>query len=78
MPRESRIDAPAPKVNFDEAAEWLTFVHNGVLVAWNGSNRAQRVAVPGGEWNLVMRSDMERAPPADAMPARTTFIYIGG
>jgi maltooligosyltrehalose trehalohydrolase len=78
MPRESRIDAPAPKVNFDEAAEWLTFVHNGVLVAWNGSNRAQRVAVPGGEWNLVMRSDMERALPADAMPARTTFIYIGG
>ncbi len=78
MPRESRIDAPAPKVDFDEAAEWLTFVHNGVLVAWNGSNRSQRVAVPGGEWKLVMRSDMERALQADAMPPRTTFIYIGG
>jgi hypothetical protein len=78
MPRESRIDAPAPRVNFDEAAGWLTFVHNGVLVAWNGSSRSQRVAVPGGEWKLVMRSDMERALQATEMPARTTFIYIGG
>jgi maltooligosyltrehalose trehalohydrolase len=78
MPRESRIDAPAPRVNFDEAAEWLTFVHNGVFVAWNGSSRSQRVAVPGGEWKLVMRSDMERALQTTEMPARTTFIYIGG
>jgi maltooligosyltrehalose trehalohydrolase len=78
MPRESLIDAPATKVNFDEAADWLTFVHNGVLVAWNGRNQAQHVPVPGGEWQLVMRSDMERAQQTDAMPARTTFIYIGG
>jgi maltooligosyltrehalose trehalohydrolase len=78
MPRESRTDAPAPRVNFDEAADWLTFVHNGVLVAWNGSNRVQQVPVPGGEWQLVMRSDMERALQADAMPPRTAFIYIGG
>jgi hypothetical protein len=27
---------------------------------------------------LVMRSDMERALQTTAMPARTTFIYIGG
>jgi len=78
QPRESRIDAPRPKVNFDEAAEWLTFVHNGVLVALNGSNRAQRVPMPDGEWNLVMRSDMETALQTPAMPPRTTFIYIGG
>jgi maltooligosyltrehalose trehalohydrolase len=78
MPRESRIDAPAPKIHFDEAAEWLTFVHNGVLVVLNGGNRAQRVPTPDGEWNLVMRSDMEQALQADAMPPRTTFIYIGG
>jgi maltooligosyltrehalose trehalohydrolase len=78
MPRESRVDAPEHWVNFDEAADWLTFVHNGVLVAWNGCNRAQRVPMPGGEWRLVMRSDMERTLQADAMPPRTTFIYIGG
>jgi len=78
MPRESRIDAPAPKVHFDEAAEWLTFVHNGVLVVLNAANQAQRVPTPDGEWNLVMRSDMEQALQADAMPPGTTFIYIGG
>jgi maltooligosyltrehalose trehalohydrolase len=78
QPRESRIDAPRPKVNFDEAAEWLTFVHNGVLVAFNGSNRAQRVPMPDGEWNLVMRSDGETALQTTAMPPRTTFIHIGG
>jgi len=78
QPRESRIDAPRPKVNFDEAAEWLTFVHNGVLVVLNAANQAQRVPTPDGEWNLVMRSDMEQALQADAMPPGTTFIYIGG
>jgi len=78
MPRESRVDAPRPKVRFDEAAEWLTFVHNGVLVALNWRDRAQGVPMPGGEWNLVMRSDSGQALYSDAMPPRTTFIYIGG
>jgi maltooligosyltrehalose trehalohydrolase len=78
MPRESKADAPRPQVNFDEAAQWLTFVHNGVLVALNGLDRAQRVPMPGGEWNLVMRSDSGHALEGDAMPPRSTFIYIGG
>jgi maltooligosyltrehalose trehalohydrolase len=78
LPRESRIDAPRPQVNFDEAAQWLTFEHNDVLVAWNGGNQAQSVPMPDGEWNLVMRSDMEGALQTNAMPAQTTFIYIGG
>ena len=33
MPRESRADSPAPQVHFDEAAQWLSFVHNGILLA---------------------------------------------
>lgn len=78
MPRESRVDAPRPKVRFDEAAEWLTFVHNGVFVALNWRDRAQGVPMPGGEWNLVMRSDSGQPLYSDAMPPRTTFIYIGG
>jgi maltooligosyltrehalose trehalohydrolase len=78
MPRESTLDAPRPRVNFDEAAQWLTFVHNGVLVAMNGRDRAQRVPMPAGEWNLVMRSDSGQALEGDAMPPRTTFVYIGG
>jgi maltooligosyltrehalose trehalohydrolase len=78
MPRESRADAPKPQVSFDEAAQWLTFVHNGVLVALNWRDQAQRVPMPRGEWNLLMRSDSDEALPVDAMPPRTTFIYIGG
>jgi hypothetical protein len=78
MPRESRADAPAPKVHFDAAAQWLTFVHNSVLLALNWNDRAQRVPMPDGEWRLVMRSDSGEALEVDAMPPRTTFIYIGG
>ena len=84
MPRESRADAPRPSVHFDAAAEWLTFVHNGVLLALNWNGRAQRVPLPDGEWKLVMRSDSGQARQVDqtqqmsAMPPRTTFIYIGG
>ncbi|MEO7208748.1 MAG: malto-oligosyltrehalose trehalohydrolase [Steroidobacteraceae bacterium] len=77
MPRESRTDAPAPQVNVDEAAQWLTFVHNGVLVILNWRDQAQRVPMPGGEWNLVMRSDSGQALWTDALPPKTTFIYIG-
>jgi len=84
LPRESRADAPGPKVNFDAAAQWLTFVHNGILLALNWNDRAERVPMPDGEWNLVMRSDsgqallVDQALQVDAMPARTTFIYVGG
>lgn len=78
MPRESKVDAPRPQVNFDEGADWLTFVHNGVLVALNQRDRAQAVPMPRGEWNLQMRSDSREALHVAAMPPRTTFIYIGG
>ena len=84
MPRESRVDAGRPRVNFDATTQWLTFVHNGVLLALNWNDRAQRVPMPEGEWRLVMRSDSSQAqqvdqtPQMDAMPPRTTFIYIGG
>ena len=78
MPRESKVDVPRPQVKFDAAAQWLTFVHNGALVALNWRDRAQSVPLPGGEWNLLMRSDSGQALQGDAMPPRTTFIYIGG
>jgi maltooligosyltrehalose trehalohydrolase len=77
MPRESRADAPAPKVKFDEASQWLTFVHSGVLVALNWRDCAQDVPMPVGEWTLVMRSDSDMMLKPDVMPPRTTFIYIG-
>jgi maltooligosyltrehalose trehalohydrolase len=78
VPREGSADSEKARVQFDAGAEWLTFVHNGVLAVFNLGDRAQRVPVPEGEWNLVLRSDSRDALKSDAMPARTTFIYIGG
>ena len=74
MPRESRADVPRPQVQFDAAAQWLSFVHNGVLLALNWNDRAQRVPMPEGEWKLVMRSDSAEALHEDAIvlpPSRT-------
>jgi hypothetical protein len=78
LPRESRADAPRPEIQFDAAAEWLAFVHNGVLAVFNLGDRTQRVPMPAGDWNLVLRSDSREALAADDMPPRTTFIFIGG
>ena len=78
LPRESRADSPRPEVQFDAAAEWLAFVHNGVLAVFNLGDRTQRVPMPAGDWNLLLRSDSREALPAEDMPARTTFIFIGG
>jgi maltooligosyltrehalose trehalohydrolase len=75
-PPESPLISAKAVVNFDAQAEWLNFCHNGVLAVFNLRKLAQRVPVPSGEWELVLRSD-SAAGPSDTMPARTTFIYIG-
>ena len=87
MPGEGRADWPASEVNFDEAAKWLTFVHDRVLVALNWGEQAQRVPIPGGEWKLAMRSDsssdsaaalaLDESLQVDAVPPGTTCIFIG-
>jgi maltooligosyltrehalose trehalohydrolase len=87
-PVESSEDSAKPAVNFDAAARWLTFVHNGVLAAFNLADAAQLVPLPRGEWTLAQRSDpigatatataTATAMEAEAMPPHSTFIYIGG
>jgi maltooligosyltrehalose trehalohydrolase len=78
VPRESGADTTGIQVEFDVGAEWLAFVHNGVLAVFNFGDRAQQVPMPDGEWNLLLRSDSREALESDAMPPRATFIYIGG
>jgi maltooligosyltrehalose trehalohydrolase len=85
MPRESvadsakaAADSAKAVTHFDAEAGWLTFVHNGVLAVFNLADLAQTVPRPGGDWKLVLRSDSAGAQPSDAMPPRSTFIYIGG
>ncbi len=62
-------------VKFDAAARWLTFIHGGVLCVFNFAAAAQRVRMPGGEWDLVARSDTHEATPSSEVPGRATFIY---
>ena len=48
MPRESRIGcAASPRVISMKPPQWLTFVHNGVLVVFNLGDRAQASADAG-------------------------------
>jgi maltooligosyltrehalose trehalohydrolase len=79
MPRESLADCAKAVTNFDAAAGWLTFVHNGVLAVFNFADQAQTVPRPGGEWRLVLSSEStEKAQALDAMSPRSTLIFIGG
>jgi maltooligosyltrehalose trehalohydrolase len=77
-PGESSEDSAKPATNFDAAAQWLTFVHNGVLAVFNLADAAQTVPLPRGEWTLAQRSDSSEATPLKVMPPQSTFIYIGG
>jgi maltooligosyltrehalose trehalohydrolase len=71
--RRGRIKAA---VNADSKAGSLRFVHGDVLCAFNFAATPQRVRMPTGEWDLVLRSDMKAAQLADEMPAQTTFVYM--
>jgi maltooligosyltrehalose trehalohydrolase len=77
VPGEEEVTRHA-QVRFDAEADWLAFVHNGVLAVFNLSDLPRQVPMPEGEWQLMLRSDSRDALPGDAMPPRTTFIYIGG
>jgi maltooligosyltrehalose trehalohydrolase len=62
-------------VKFDADAGWLTFIHGGLLCLFNFAAAAQRVRLPSGEWDLVLRSDRREAEPADDIPGQAVFIY---
>jgi maltooligosyltrehalose trehalohydrolase len=62
-------------VKFDAGGGWLTFIHGGILCVFNFTAAARRMRMPSGEWDLVMRSDMQQAEPVDAVPGQATLIY---
>jgi maltooligosyltrehalose trehalohydrolase len=79
--RKSRADrAPAkPKVRFDAEAEWLRFEYAGVLAVFNFAGVPRRIALPKGEWNVVLDSqagEHGRGATAEAeLPAQGTRIF---
>ena len=62
-------------VKADTKAAWLRFVHGDVLCVFNFAATAQRVPMPGGEWDLELWSSMEEGPPPPEVPAQATVIY---
>jgi maltooligosyltrehalose trehalohydrolase len=72
---EKKLGNSKAAVKFDQPRQWLRVTHQGVAAILNLGERAQRVALPAGEWELVLRSDEMDQPAADEVPARTTFIY---
>jgi maltooligosyltrehalose trehalohydrolase len=62
-------------VKFNVGAAWLTFIHGGLLCVFNFAVAAQRVRLPSGEWDLVLRSDRQGAESAHEVPGMTVFIY---
>ena len=74
----NEAEASKAETAFDAEAGWLTFVHNGVLAVFNLGDAAQSVPRPRGDWRLVLRSDSNEVQTSNAMPPRSTHIYIGG
>jgi len=62
-------------VTIDAKAGWLRFADGDALCVFNFAATPERVPMPRGEWDLVLRSDIKAAALADEMPAQTTFIY---
>jgi maltooligosyltrehalose trehalohydrolase len=62
-------------VNVDAKSGSLRFVHDGVLCVFNFAETPRRLRMPLGEWDLVLRSDMNEAKMTDEVPAQATFIY---
>jgi maltooligosyltrehalose trehalohydrolase len=72
--RASSAKAPKAVVSVGQKAQWLRFVHEGVLAVFNFADRAQRVPMPEGEWHLVLNS-VEASPGNGPMPAQSVQIF---
>ena len=73
--KENSLNSAKAAVTFNAEAEWLNFCHSGVLAVFNLRNQAQRVPMPSGDWELVLRSDPAELS-SDVMPPLATYIYI--
>jgi maltooligosyltrehalose trehalohydrolase len=73
--RHDRRGRTKAAVTVDAKAGSLKFIHGDVLCVFNFSALPQRVRMPRGEWDLVLRSDTQEATPADEVPGQATLIY---
>ncbi|HEV7614378.1 MAG TPA: malto-oligosyltrehalose trehalohydrolase [Steroidobacteraceae bacterium] len=62
-------------VKTDPQAGWLRFMHGDLLCVFNFAATAQRVPMPGGEWELELWSTMKEGKPPREAPPQATLIY---
>lgn len=63
-----------PKVEFDEAANWLTLRHGTVTLACNFASTPQAVPVPGAT-KVLLSSNRGVRSPGDLFPAGATVVF---
>ena len=71
-------------MRFDAKADWLRFEYAGVLTVFNFAGVPRQIALPKGEWDVVLdseagesgRGESGRGGTADAyLPAHGTRIF---
>jgi maltooligosyltrehalose trehalohydrolase len=67
-----------PKVRFDVKAQWLRFEYAGVLAVFNFAGVPRGIALPAGDWELVLDSQMGEPGELAArveLPAQGTRVF---
>jgi maltooligosyltrehalose trehalohydrolase len=72
--RSNILQTVKPDVNCDVGAQWLTLRLGNTLAVFNLAAQAQRVAMPGGEWDLLLSSDAGD-PAAAELPGYGTRVF---
>jgi maltooligosyltrehalose trehalohydrolase len=73
--RRNHIARGKIAVSFDAKAGWLRFVRGEICGVCNFSAAPLFARLPRGDWELVLRSDMHAAQPAERVPPHATLIY---
>jgi maltooligosyltrehalose trehalohydrolase len=73
--RHERRGRTKAAVSVDAKAGSLRFVLGDVLCVFNFAATPQRVRMPRGEWDLILRSDLKQAILAGEVPGQATLIY---
>jgi maltooligosyltrehalose trehalohydrolase len=69
------FDHTVATVDFDAAADWLTFTVADLRVAFNLAVRRQAVPKAAGDWEMILSSAGFEDPGSDDFPARCTRIF---
>jgi maltooligosyltrehalose trehalohydrolase len=73
--RHDRRGRTKAAVSVDAKAGSLRCILGDVLCVFNFAATPQRVRMPRGEWDLILRSDTKEAMPAEEVPGQATLIY---